>query len=95
MKVSFVVTLSEHGVVWDRTHGNDLLSVWVYPGRLFSAFRTGYTMLPMCPLLFALWSQGSGLTQQSPDRLPQLLEGPRPMTPEPPQGGTMLLRDPM
>jgi len=52
-------------------------------------------MLPMCPLLFALWSQGSGLTQQSPDRLPQLLEGPRPMTPEPPQGGTMLLRDPM
>ena len=90
----FVFTFSEHGVIWDRTHGNDLLWVWVYPGRLFSAFRTGYTMLSMCPLLFPLWSEGFRLTQQSADRLPQLLEGVRPMAAKLPEGDTMYLSDP-
>lgn len=40
-EVTLVFTLSDHGVAWDRSHGNDRLLVWVYPGRLFSAFRTG------------------------------------------------------
>jgi hypothetical protein len=51
-------------------------------------------MLSMCPLLFPPRSLGCGFTPQSLDRLSQLLQGVRPMTAKPPQGGTMLLIDP-
>jgi len=51
-------------------------------------------MLSMCPLLFPLWSEGFRLTQQSADRLPQLLEGVRPMAAKLPEGDTMYLSDP-